>query len=408
MTTMQAGASRWRWRGAAIVAALVVLLPVVAPASAHHAGRPIGSFSTCTRPVSPPRCSSVGNDANHFVAFDATLTIGLAESLAATMVEDYEPTKLTMTLQPSIDAHTDVIAFSEDYGNNGAAGWVYCPPEAPQGINRQHHRWCQAQELYFNLNPSMAAFFADDPSRDYVTCHELGHTLGIRHWGNPPESAGPAAATCMNADTPDGPTDLHQVDHDHINLYNYSRLPFRANQVPLDLPGRRNVLLLGRTGWADTLVQATELERYDSLAAMTRGADAVVVGRIVDIAAGRSFGGATGHPLHYAAVTVAVEEVAAGALPGRHGATFTLEVPLFAGAESLDALRASLPPDESLFFVRNKGGADSDFYRLVIQRAAIVNRDGAAEVAPGDDDFLDALGGASFEEVLEAVRRAAG
>jgi hypothetical protein len=103
-----------------------------------------------------------------------------------------------------------------------------------------------------------------------------------------------------------------------------------------------------------------------------------------------------------------VAEVAAGALPGRHGATFTLEVPLFAGAESLDALRASLPPDESLFFVRNKGGVDADFYRLVIQRAAIVNRDGAAEVPPGDDDFLDALGGASFDEVLEAVRRAAG
>ena len=407
MTAMQDGVGRRRWRGAAMVAVLILLVPAVGPVSAHHAGRPIGSFSTCTRPVSPPSCSSVGNDAHHFVAFDATLTVGLAESLRDTMIEDYEPTKLTMALQPSVDANTDVIAFSEDYGNNGAAGWVFCPPDAPQGINRQHHRWCQGQELYFNLNPSMAAFFADDPSRDYVACHELGHTLGLRHWGNPPESAGPPAPTCMNADTPDGPTDLHQVDHDHINLYNYSRLPFRANQVPLDLPGRRNVLMLGRTSWADALVQATELERYDSLAAIVRGADAAVVGRIVHVAAGRSFGGATGHALHYASVTVAVDEVAAGTLPARHAATFTLEVPLFAGSESLDALRASLPTNESIFFVRNTGGADADFYRLVIQRAAIVNRDGSAEIAAGDDDFLDALDGAPFDGVLEAVRRAA-
>jgi hypothetical protein len=387
----------------AVAALLLVLTQVAGPVVAHHAGRPIGSFSTCRRPnVTPQRCSSVGNDARHFVAFDATLTIGLAESLRDAMFEEYDATKLEMILQDAVTPETDVIAFSQDYGNNGAAGWVNCPPEAPQGINRQHHRWCQQQELHFNVNPGMAAFFADDGSRDHVTCHELGHTLGLRHWGNPPESVGPPAETCMNADTPDGPTVLHQVDRDHIDAYRYSMLPPSRFQTPKDVPSNRDRRLL--TGWADTVVDALELEHYATLADMTRGADAVVLGRVASVAAGRAFGEA-GSALHYAAVTLTVDEAVAGSLPGEHETQLTLEVPMFGGPGQLDALGSTLPTAESLFFLRNKGGEEADLYRLVVMRGVVVNRDGIAEVAPGDDDFLDALGGTPFDEVVDQVRR---
>jgi hypothetical protein len=73
--------------------------------------------------------------------------------------------------------------------------------------------------MHFNLNSRYAAYFADRASRDYMACHEMGHTLGLRHWGNPPRSDGPMAATCMNPDNPDGPTMLHSVDRQHINRY---------------------------------------------------------------------------------------------------------------------------------------------------------------------------------------------
>ena len=90
-------------RAAALaLGAALVLGQVAGPADAHHGGRPIGSFSTCDRPVVPRRCSSVGDDRVHHVHFDATLTEGLRSSLADTMAEDYGATRLEMIVDEEV------------------------------------------------------------------------------------------------------------------------------------------------------------------------------------------------------------------------------------------------------------------------------------------------------------------
>lgn len=374
------------------------------PTLGHHGGRDIGSLFRCDRPgIVPPRCTSVANDLRHSVFLDGSLPEGLAESLRDTMAEDYTATtEFDMQPMTELVRSTDAIAYAHDYGDNGAAAWVYCPPEAPQGVNSEGDRWCRMQEIHFNLNPRYALFFADDGSRDHVACHELGHTIGLRHWGNPPTSVGPAAATCMNADTPDGPTALHQIDLDHIDAYHYAALR----------PSRRFML-------AGTSFNATQVERYSTLAEMTNAADAVVRGSVVSVQPGRAFGDPAS-PFTYAAATIRIVDVLAGALSADDRTELTIELPLFGGPDSIGPVSATLSGAEGVFFLRDKAAsargagmssaqqrAEAGYYRLVTFGAMVWSEGGVAGVPADTSSGLASFGGRPFGEVAARISVAA-
>lgn len=407
---MASASRRWPF----VLMAALFLVGIAGVTAGHHGGRTIGSLFTCDRPgIVPPRCTSVANDLRHSVFFDATLTDGLAASLRDTLAEDYDPTDLTAFEVTELTQSTDVVAYSQDFGDLGAAAWVYCPGDAPQGTNSEGHRWCRMQELNFNLNPRYAVFFEDDGSRDHVACHEMGHTVGLRHWGNPPESVGPSAATCMNADTPNGPPDLHQIDVDHINAYHYVAPP----------PSRRMKLVsapadpMGQLGSAP--VEALEGERYTSLRALTRASDAVVSGTVVAVEPGRAFGDPGGAPLHYAAATIRVGEVLAGVLGPEDAAELTLEIPLFEGIESIGSIESALVGADAAFFLRSKAEsarlaglsvaeqrADAGYYRLVVFGAVVGNESGAAGAGADESGVLEQLDGLSFADAVARIRQA--
>ena len=165
------------------------------------------------------------------------------------------------------------------------------------------------QEIHFNLNPRYAVFFEDDGSRDHVACHEFGHTIGLRHWGNPPDSVGPPAATCMNANTPNGPTELHQIDIDHINAYRYSAPPPSRRMKPLGPDPMRSDRSRTR------VPRRSRPRATRSLRAMARRVGRrSSAGRSAAVRPGRTFGDPSGTPLHYAAITIRISELLGGGL----------------------------------------------------------------------------------------------
>jgi hypothetical protein len=160
-----------------------------------------------------------------------------------------------------------------------------------------------------------------------------------------------------------------------------------------------------------------EAEHYETVEEMAANSEVVVLGRLAWVADGRSYG----DPEHdasvvqFASVGLEVHEVLAGQ-PRMPGQDLVVEFLIPSGKVGVIDLKETMPAEEAIFFLRNKGSevarwgwaedavaVEAGFYRLVSTQGVVRNVDGRASHTSLDTDPVR-LRQSVFDDVVATLR----
>lgn len=99
-----------------------------------------------------------------------SLEAGTANAVDSVMSTQYGPTVLNVSVSTASCASYDTCVSDSWYGANGAAGWNQCA-----GTTAGSHPNQTCTQTFVKVNLSYAI------DEDVVVCHELGHSVGLRH-----------------------------------------------------------------------------------------------------------------------------------------------------------------------------------------------------------------------------------
>ena len=158
----------------------------------------------------------------HEVNYHSSLVSIWVTALEATRV-DYDPPSDMTLFMDDVYGDNDVRAANVTTTGTNLWGWTKCTsvpddsgslptavPDYARGLN-----WCKPQYIYFNR--AHEDIYNTAAKRKAVACHELGHTMGLRHR----DVAGATGLSCMKSTPRDGST-WYTVPTGHdINLLNF-------------------------------------------------------------------------------------------------------------------------------------------------------------------------------------------
>jgi len=195
-------------RGFGVVAAAVSVVAYAEPVAADNWGS--------TNTDSAGSSVSLGGGSSpltHSISFhDVTL---MRQATRDALQNVYgNGTQLSTQVNPD-GGSADVKVFEDTYGLNGAYAWVNCPPGAT--VSGAHPmRRCFNQVLKYNGSYAFDAMYATPAKRKYLACHELGHSVGLRHAHNGNHPA--AVSSCMIPPALGNlPQSIHGHDADLVN-----------------------------------------------------------------------------------------------------------------------------------------------------------------------------------------------
>jgi hypothetical protein len=171
--------------------------------------------------------------------------------------------------------------------------------------------------------------------------------------------------------------------------------------------------------WGYVAPGGDSLYHYDSLAALTKGSDAVVVGSItgMSIDADRYQGYNLGPGGIFINMTIKIDQTLAGTV--NEFAPGEINLDIYADSSQYDRFAAGLPNERAIFFLRNEYTMATEaqqphvpndkLYYVVINDQALIRDVGGSAVpaSPEDGNFGGKIAGAPFMTVVSWIVAAA-
>lgn len=211
---------------AAVILSTAIAMTVTASvAYGHHDGTQLWGSNypePCNR---APESQCVSNNATHIYGLSSTLSTNRANATIRALGLYAANSEVVAS---SSTGDWDVWITQANRPDVNAFAWGQCAPLPDNplvpdpvvfgGSAAGHTRWCRPQYVYWNTWSDAANKVNSTAKFNYIGCHEIGHTLGLRHRGTTAScmvnaSAGPYTASSV-VPTSENPA---QSDYDRID-----------------------------------------------------------------------------------------------------------------------------------------------------------------------------------------------